>query len=117
VVDEVLQAARAGESDAVRAVEAVARWTGVGLANLVNCLNPEMVVLGGLLSDLLGLAGAEIRAHMRAGLVTPAHLGVQVVAAELGAESVLLGAAEVALEAVLSDPTLVGVLVSMAADG
>jgi predicted NBD/HSP70 family sugar kinase len=117
VVDEVLTAVQRGDPDAVRAVAAVARWAGIGLANLVNCLNPEMVVLGGLLADLLGVAGPEIRAHMRAGLVTPAHLGVQVVAPKLGAESVLLGAAEVALEAVLSDPTLVGLLEGIAAVG
>ena len=88
-------------------MDAVAHWAGIGLANLVNCLNPEMVVLGGLLADLLELAGAEMRTQMRAGLVTPAHLGVQLVAPKLGAESVLLGAAEVALEPILSDPTLV----------
>jgi predicted NBD/HSP70 family sugar kinase len=109
VVEEVLLAARHGDQAAEQAVQLVARWTGVGLANLVNCLNPEMVVLGGLLSDLLDVAGAEIRSHMRDALVTPAHLGVQIVAPQLGAESVLLGAAEVALEPILADPTLVGV--------
>ena len=44
---------------------------------------------------------------MRAGLVTPAQLDVQLVAPQLGAESVLLGAAEVALEPLLADPTSV----------
>ena len=38
----------------------VGRWVGVGLANLVNCLNPEMVVLGGLFADLLDLAGPSL---------------------------------------------------------
>ena len=109
VVDEVLDAARRGDRVAQQAVQLVARWTGVGLANLVNCLNPEMVILGGLLGDLLQVAGAEIHAHMRNALVTPAHQGVQLVAPQLGAESVLLGAAEVALEPILADPTLVGV--------
>jgi predicted NBD/HSP70 family sugar kinase len=107
VVNEVLLAAREREPAAARAVQVVARWAGIGLANLVNCLNPDMVVLGGLLADLLDLAGTDIRAQLRAGLVTPAHLSVQLVAPKLGAESVLLGAAEVALEAILSDPTRV----------
>ena len=68
VVDEVLHAAGRGHPAARKAVESVARWAGIGLANLVNCLNPEMVVLGGFLADLLELAGPEIRAQMRAGL-------------------------------------------------
>jgi predicted NBD/HSP70 family sugar kinase len=107
VVDEVLRAAAEGDPAARQAVQAVARWTGLGLANLVNCLNPEMVILGGLLADLLEVAGEEIRLHMQGALVTPAHLAVQLVAPQLGRESVLLGAAEVALEPFLSDPSLV----------
>jgi predicted NBD/HSP70 family sugar kinase len=107
VVDKVLDAARQGDKAARRAVEDVARWTGLGLANLVNCLNPEMVILGGLLSDLLEVAGDEIRSHMDSALVTPAHLAVQLVGPQLGRESVLLGAAEVALEPILTDPSRV----------
>ena len=87
----------------------VARWTGLGLANLVNCLNPELVILGGLLADLLEVAGPEIRSQMESGLVTPAHLAVQLVGPQLGRESVLLGAAQVALEPVLTDPSLVSI--------
>ena len=107
VVDEVLRAAAEGDRAARQAVQAVARWTGLGLANLVNCLNPEMVILGGLLADLLEVAGEDIRLHMEGALVTPAHLAVRLVAPQLGRESVLLGAAEVALEPFLSDPSLV----------
>jgi predicted NBD/HSP70 family sugar kinase len=109
VVDEVLQAAREGDRAARQAVRAVARWIGLGLANLVNCLNPGMVILGGLLADLLEVGGEEIRVHMEGALVTPAHLAVRLVAPQLGRESVLLGAAEVALEPFLSDPSLVGI--------
>ncbi len=107
VVDEVLQAAGEGDRRARRAVQTIARWTGLGLANLVNCLNPELVILGGLLADLLEVAGDEIRIQMQGALVTPAHLAVPLVAPQLGRESVLLGAAEVALEPFLSDPSLV----------
>lgn len=107
-VEDVLQAARQGDRAAERAVQAVARWTGVGLANLVNCLNPELVILGGLLADLLEVVGQDIRSHMENSLVTPAHMAVQLVGPQLGRESVLLGAAQVALEPFLSDPSRVG---------
>lgn len=103
-VDEVLRAAAAGEPAASRAVAGVARWLGIGVANLVNCFNPDMVVLGGLFADIMEHAGPGVVAQMRTGLVTPAHLDVALVTPSLGRHSVLLGAAEIALEPVLSDP-------------
>ena len=109
VVDDFLRAAGQGDRAALRSLEVVARWTGLGLANLVNCLNPEMVILGGLLSDLLEVAGTAIRSHMDNALVTPAHLAVELVGPQLGRESVLLGAAEVALEPFLTDPSRVSI--------
>ncbi len=108
-VEQVLEAARQGDRAALGAVGVVARWTGLGLANLVNCLNPELVILGGLLADLLEVVGPDIRSHMESGLVTPAHLAVQLVGPQLGRESVLLGAAQVALEPVLTDPSRVSI--------
>ena len=90
-VEQVLEAARQGDRAALGAVGVVARWTGLGLANLVNCLNPELVILGGLLADLLEVVGPDIRSHMESGLVTPAHLAVQLVGPQLGRESVAPG--------------------------
>ncbi|MCU4184386.1 ROK family protein [Acidiferrimicrobium sp. IK] len=104
VVEEVLRAVVAGEPSATRAVNTVARWLGIGVANLINCFNPDMVVLGGLFADVMEHAGPSVIAQMRTGLVTPAHLDVALVTPTLGRHSVLLGAAEVALEPVLSDP-------------
>ena len=104
VVEEVLAAAIGGETDANEAVNTVARWVGIGVANLVNCLNPDMVVLAGLLADVLNLRRKEIQAELSSALVTPAHLAVRLEPPSLGSESVLLGAAEIALEPILSNP-------------
>jgi predicted NBD/HSP70 family sugar kinase len=103
-VDEVLAAAAKGETQATQAIERVARWVGIGLANIVNIFNPDMVVLGGVLADVLELQRPTLTAQMRTGVVTAAQLDVELVPPSLGRESVLLGAAEVALEPMLSDP-------------
>ena len=50
------------------------------------------------------LERAVLTAQMRAGVVTEAQLDVEIVPPSLGRESVLLGAAEIALEPVLLDP-------------
>jgi predicted NBD/HSP70 family sugar kinase len=116
-VDEVLAAAAAGEPNAARAVMRIAEWLGIGLANIVNCFNPELVVLGGLFADILAMAGPALVAQMRVGVVTPAQLRVSLVGPSLGRESVLLGAAEVAMEAVLRNPTRIPVLESPGVGG
>src|SRR5579859_4224539 len=46
----VVQAARAGDAVALAALTETGRYLGIGLANLINALNPERVVFGGALS-------------------------------------------------------------------
>ena len=46
-VDAVLADAAAGDATALAALAEVGRWLGIGLAGLVNMLNPARVVLGG----------------------------------------------------------------------
>jgi glucokinase len=44
----MVEAARAGDAVARAALEETGRYFGVGLANLINALNPQRVVIGGL---------------------------------------------------------------------
>ena len=46
----VIKAANQGDEVARAAMERAGRWLGIGIANLVNALNPQRVVLGGILS-------------------------------------------------------------------
>ena len=51
--EEIYQAAQAGDALARSILKKVAHNLGVGIANMVNALNPELIVIGG------GLAAAE----------------------------------------------------------
>lgn len=46
--DLLFQAAREGDPQAVEIVERASYYLGISLANIVNLLNPQMIVLGGL---------------------------------------------------------------------
>ena len=59
---EVVAAAAAGDPVAAPRLEHVAGWLGRGTANVVNVLNPEVVILGGALEEVLRAAGATVRA-------------------------------------------------------
>jgi glucokinase-like ROK family protein len=49
-VEMVVTAAQAGDPLALRALENIGSSLGIGVASLLNALNPEIVVLGGMLS-------------------------------------------------------------------
>jgi predicted NBD/HSP70 family sugar kinase len=105
-VEAVLQEAAAGSPDALEAVDAVGRWLGFGLAGLVNVFNPQVVVLGGLFSRLHPLVGATLGAQLDRLALPQAREAIRVVPAALGVDAPLLGAAELAFEPLLADPSL-----------
>jgi predicted NBD/HSP70 family sugar kinase len=77
---------------------------GTGLANVINMLNPERVVLGGILGDLYPAVRTATDEALRASALR-AHLGqVSIVLPCFGDDTILLGAAEMAFHAVLEDP-------------
>jgi len=103
-MDSVLRDARAGDSTALAALEHVARWLGLGLAGLVNLLNPEVVVLGGSLAPILELGAASIEAQLdRHAMAGPRGM-VTLRTPGLGDDSSLIGAAELAFRPLLADP-------------
>jgi predicted NBD/HSP70 family sugar kinase len=99
-----LEAADAGDETARRAIADVGRWTGIGLASLVNVLNPEVVVLGGLLARLHPRIAGVVDRELQRRATTALREGLIVRAARFGADAPLLGAAELALEQCLADP-------------
>jgi len=103
-VRDVVGAAAAGDAQAVAALVEVATWLGRGTANVVNMLNPEVVILGGALAEVFLADADTVRAEVtRAGLA--ALVGeVRLVVPALGSDSTLVGAAELAFEPLLSDP-------------
>ncbi len=46
-LEDVVAAAEAGDAGAVRILAEAGRWLGIGIANLVNILNPQLVIVAG----------------------------------------------------------------------
>jgi predicted NBD/HSP70 family sugar kinase len=85
----------------------VAEYLGLGLANVINLLNPELVVLGGVLRELYPIVAGQVgRALAGTALRAPME-SVTLAVPELGGDAVLIGAAEFAWEATLADPVAV----------
>ena len=103
-VDAVLAAVEGGDPVALAAIDHVGRWLGIGLAGLVNIFDPRLIVLGGRFARLAPYVESTVEAELdRRALVAPRGL-VRVTPAALGEDAPLLGAAELAIEPLLSDP-------------
>ena len=94
----VIGKAQDGDAECVQVLATVGRHLGVGIASFVNIFNPEMVVIGGGIVSagelILGPARAEAAAR-----ALPASWGeVEVVAAKLGNDAGVIGAAALMLE-------------------
>ena len=103
-VDAVMEEARAGSTVALGAFDAVGRWLGLGLAGLVNVLNPRLVVLGGLFGRIHPFVASALEAELDRRSLPDSRALVRVVPARLGVDAPLLGAAELAFEPLLADP-------------
>jgi predicted NBD/HSP70 family sugar kinase len=90
--------------DGVRAAaDAVTARLGLGLAGLINVVNPDRVLVGGLYAELLGAAPERLRAAVAAGSPwrSGAAIAIEGCSLEHGG---LIGAAEVAWQPALDDP-------------
>ncbi|MEA2219321.1 MAG: glucokinase [Solirubrobacteraceae bacterium] len=96
----VTELAHDGDVAAIDAVALVGAWLGVGIANLVNMLNPDVVVVGGGVIAAGELLLEPARAVVAARALSPSKEHVQIVPARFGAESGMLGAAALALDGI-----------------
>jgi len=103
-VDAVFIDAASGDPVAGQAVRTVALWLGRSLANLVNCFNPQAIVVGGSLAEVVRLERRRVEAELDRRAMAASRSGVQLLLPGLGQESALIGAAELAFQGLLDAP-------------
>lgn len=92
--EDVMAAARLGDQAALAVVDTFARWTALGLVNLTNLLDPEVLVLGGGLATAADVTAAPLERWFRELLYSPDHRPhPRLAIAQLGEQAGALGAA------------------------
>lgn len=102
---EVFERAAAGEGDSRTEIERFVSGLSVGIATVVMAIDPDLVVIGGGLSRAGDLLLDPLRRAINDVITVPVR--PVVIASELGAESVVLGA--LALAFAESSPIVFGV--------
>jgi len=91
--ETVSAAAERGDSLSLEIISQTATYLGIGMANLVNIFNPEMIIIGGGLSKMGDMLFDPLRRTV-AERAFPLPIGsVQIVPSQLGDDVSLLGAA------------------------
>jgi glucokinase len=99
--EHVAAAARAGDHEALAIINEFSRWFALGLANLVNLLDPEVAVIGGGLAEAADLFIEPIRnAYAEAVYAADHRPTLRIEVAHLGEDAGGLGAALLAAETV-----------------
>jgi glucokinase len=96
-LQQIFDAARAGDGVSISVVRDTARYIGMAVANLVVITDPNMVLLGGLIADAADqlLQPSQAEALRRVPRTIAASLTVA--AATLGEDGGALGAARAAM--------------------
>ncbi|MGH8872920.1 MAG: ROK family protein [Acidimicrobiia bacterium] len=104
VLDAVMARANAGDQRTLEAIAQVGHWLGLGIGNLINVFNPQVVVLGGFYHPLFPfLEKAVLEGARRGALDAPGDIA-GITSSGLGSDAPLIGAAEMALSEVIADP-------------
>ncbi|MFI9645686.1 ROK family protein [Streptomyces sp. NPDC052040] len=101
--NELIREAHSTDPAVRTAVEVLIDRLGLGLAGLVNILNPDRIILGGLHRTLLDADPERLRAVVADRSLWGRSGGVPILACTLDHNS-LVGAAELAWQPVLDDP-------------
>jgi predicted NBD/HSP70 family sugar kinase len=103
--DELELALTESDSPAVQAeVERQLNFLAVALRNAINIFNPQLIVLGGFLGSLYAFAPDYLDQLLARQPLVAASEGVTISRNQLASDLLMIGAAELAFESILSDP-------------
>lgn len=103
-VEDLRRSADAGDARTLDALQVAGRALGVALANVVNLVDVEQVVLGGTHAVLVDHLREPLERELARGVISAPWAPVAVDVARAGAHPALSGAALTRLQAVVEDP-------------
>ncbi|OMD87158.1 ROK family protein [Paenibacillus odorifer] len=89
---ELVRYAAAGQEDALRHFSSIGEYLGIGVTNLINSFNPELIVIGGALSEAEAWLGEPLR-RVVAERTLPYHKQqLEITFSKLGSRGTMIGA-------------------------
>jgi glucokinase-like ROK family protein len=100
----IAQAAMDGDEVARQALEQTAEYLGIGIANLINAFDPEMVVIGGVLSSASAVLLPAVEATIRQRATVRQRDLPPVKASAHGFDACVMGCVALVLHDIIGEP-------------
>jgi predicted NBD/HSP70 family sugar kinase len=105
-VEDLIARSRGGDAKAIAAVQATARYLGLGLAGLINVLDPARVYVGGEITAAWDLIEPTVRAALAERALTPGAAATPIRAVGTSEYPRLQGAAALVTAATFAAPVV-----------
>lgn len=105
-MNDVIRAAKAGDDIALSALKDVAYYLGIGIANLLNLFNVEVIVLGGALNNASPLLLKEVEQIVVENTLAPGREHLRILPSAHGSDACIMGAITLVLDDILREPAL-----------
>jgi predicted NBD/HSP70 family sugar kinase len=105
-VEDLVARARGGDAKALAAIEATARYLGLGLASVINALNPACVFIGGEITLAWDLIEDAVRTALGERALTPAAAATEIRIVAPGEYPRLQGAAALIIAPAFAAPVV-----------
>ena len=92
-IDSLIARARSGDGKAAAALQASARYLGLGLAGIVNIIDPDCIFIGGEITTAWDLIESSVRTALGERALTPAAASTDIVIVSAQEHPRLRGAA------------------------
>lgn len=103
-IESIVRDAANGDAVVLAALEEHARWVAFGLAGIINVFDPDIVVMGGSFARLHPHLAGAVERELERRVFEVTRSRVRIVPSALGIDTLLIGAAEWAWEALLEVP-------------
>jgi predicted NBD/HSP70 family sugar kinase len=94
----IFEAAEKGDRVALQTLEETASYLGIAIANLINLLNPNLILLGGPVGQASETLAGMIREKVRQRVMAHPGSAVRILRSSLGAEAGAIGASVLVLQ-------------------
>lgn len=111
LVKKVINAALENDPIATQILKEIGKYLGIGIANLVNLFNPEIVIIGGWVEIEAGkILLPVIRSTVKEHALEFPFRSTEIVISKLADEAIVIGAATMVLRKFLQPPRIKGMV-------
>jgi glucokinase-like ROK family protein len=104
VFDDVISAAQTGDQTSIDALSKVAFYLGIGIANLVNLFDVDVIVLGGALCNASPFILKDIERVVRTNTLVSDRKELKIIPSAHGSDACVMGAIALVLDDILCEP-------------